>query len=141
MKVRLRQIDGLAMVAAGDSNHWVAMDGPVEFGGYMAGTRPMELILMGLAGCSAMDIVSILRKMHVELTDCSVDVEAEQAEQHPQVFTKIHLRYAFTGKGLRPANIEKAIDLTDNKYCSATAMLRKSIAISHSYEIIEAGTS
>ena len=140
MKVRLKQIDGLAMAAAGDSNHWVAMDGPEQYGGFMAGTRPMELILMGVAGCSAMDIVSILRKMRVALTDCSVEAEAKQAEEHPKVFTEIHLRYKFTGNNLQPKDLEKAIELTESKYCGATAMLSKAATIAHSYEIVNGDT-
>jgi len=137
MNVKLRQISGLAMAAVSDSNHWVSMDGPEEFGGFSAGSRPMELMLMGLAGCTAMDVVSILRKKRVKLSGFSLEVEAKQADEHPKIFTRIVLRYVFTGNNLRATDLEKAIELSESKYCSATAMLRKSATITHDYEIIE----
>jgi putative redox protein len=137
MKVRMKQIGGIALVGAGDTNHWVAMDGPQESGGYSGGSRPMELLLMALGGCTAMDVISILKKKRVELNDFGMEIEAERAEEHPKVFTAIKLHFIFTGKNVRAKDVERAIDLSQNKYCPATAMLRKSVKISQDYEIIE----
>lgn len=137
MKIKLRQISGLAMAAVGDSNHWISMDGPENFGGFSAASRPMELVLMGLAGCTGMDVVSILGKKRVKLIDFTMDVEAKQQEEHPKIFTEIKLHYVFTGKNLRVTDLEKAIELSENKYCSAQAMLGQSARITHDYEIIE----
>jgi len=135
MRVKLQRIDGLALAGAGDSNHWVTMDSPEEFGGFSAGSRPMELMLMAVAGCTAMDVLSILKKKRVRLDDFSMEVEAERAEEHPRVFTEIKLHYIFTGKNVRPVDVERAIDLTQDKYCSATAMLNKVVRITRDYEI------
>jgi putative redox protein len=137
MNVKLKQISGLAMAAVADSNHWIAMDGPEGLGGFSAGSRPMEVLLMGLAGCTAMDVISILRKKRVALTDFSLDVEATQAEQHPKVFTEIQLHYTFTGTDIRANDVEQAIELSENKYCSATAMLELSVKIAHDYRVVE----
>lgn len=137
MNVTLNQISGLAMAAVADSGHWVTSDGPREFGGYSAGSRPMELLLMSLASCTAMDVVSILRKKRVKLDDFSMNAEAQQAPEHPKVFTHITLRYTFTGRGIKPADVERALKLSQDKYCSVSAMLRKSAVITHDYEIIE----
>ena len=140
MKIKLRQVSGLAMVAVGDSTHWISMDGPQSFGGSAAASRPMELILMGLAGCSAMDVVSILKKKRVKLIDFAMSVEVEQEEEYPKIFTKIKLHYVFTGKNLQAIDLENAIELSENKYCRATAMLGRSAKIMHDYELIEQET-
>jgi putative redox protein len=137
MKVRIRQIGGIALVGAGDTNHWAVMDGPEESGGYSGGSRPMELLLMSLGGCTAMDVISILKKKRANLEDFGIEIEAERAEEHPKVFTEIKLHFIFTGKNLRAKDVERAIDLSQNKYCPATAMLRKSVKISHDYEIVD----
>jgi putative redox protein len=137
MKVTIQRINGTALVGRGGSNHWVVMDGPEDFGGFSAGTRPMEMILIGLAGCSAMDVLSILQKKRVRLDDFSMRVEAERAEEHPKVFTKIHLHYVFTGSNIKPRDVERSIELSQDKYCGASAMLRKAAEISHDYEIKE----
>jgi putative redox protein len=118
MKVRLQQISGLAMAAISDSGHWVTTDGPEKFGGFSAASRPMELLLMGLATCTAMDVVSILRKKRIRLNDFHMEVEAEQALEHPKVFTNIKLSYIFTGSNIRPSDVEQAIELSQSKYCS-----------------------
>jgi putative redox protein len=133
--VKLRQIDGLAMVAIGDSGHWVTMDGPEKFGGLAAGSRPMELLLMSLAGCTGMDVVSILRKKRIKLSDFRLEVDAEQPPGHPKVFTCIKLHYVFIGSDIRPADVERAIELSQEKYCAVTAMLKNSVAISYGYRI------
>jgi len=137
MKVSLKQIDGLAMAAVADSNHWITMDGPENFGGRTAGPRPMEVLLMGMAGCTAMDVISILKKKRIKLQDVSVEVDAEQAPEHPKVFTKIRLHYIITGKDVRATDVERAIELSETKYCSATIMLKKSADVTHDYKIIE----
>jgi putative redox protein len=139
MNIKLKQISGLAMAAVGNSGHWVTMDGPEKFGGFSAGSRPMELLLMSLASCTAMDVVSILRKKRVRLGDFSVEAEAEQAQEHPKVFTDIKIRYNFTGSGIRPVDVEQAIELSQSKYCSVTAMLEKSVRITHDYRITDPG--
>jgi putative redox protein len=137
MHITLRQISGLAMATVGDSGHWVTTDGPEKFGGFSAGSRPMELLLMGLATCTAMDVVSILRKKRVKLNDFRMEVEAEQAPEHPKVFTNIKLHYIFTGSNIRPSDVEQAIELSENKYCSVSAMLKKSVNITYDYKIID----
>ena len=137
MQVRIKQIDGIALAGAGDTNHWVAMDGPEDFGGHSAGSRPMELLLMSLGGCTAMDVLSILKKKRVKLDDFGIVIEAERAEEHPKVFTEIKLHFVFTGKDIRPKDIERAIDLSRDKYCPDTAMLRNSVKIFFDYEIME----
>jgi putative redox protein len=137
MKVTLKQISGLALAAVADSGHWVITDGPAKFGGYSAGPRPMELLLMSLATCTGMDIVSILRKKRVKLDDFTVEVEAEQAPEHPKVFTKIKLHFTFIGDNIRATDVERALELSENKYCSVSAMLKAGATISRDYKIIE----
>ncbi|MCK4857751.1 MAG: OsmC family protein [candidate division Zixibacteria bacterium] len=137
MKAKIRRIDGLALAGVSDSNHWVTMDGPAEFGGFLAGARPMELVLLGVASCAAMDVLSILRKKKTKLSDFAVEVDADRAKEHPQVFTAIRLHYILTGKRIRPADVERSIELTDEKYCGAIAMLKGNVAITHDYEIRE----
>lgn len=134
----LKQVRGLTFMGKADSNHWVAMDGPEDLGGSNAGPRPKELILLALAGCTSSDVVAILQKKRVPLDSYEVHVTAEQAEEHPQVFTSIHLEFVFRGTDIRPADVERAIELSETKYCSVSAMLRGSVAISHSYRIEEA---
>ncbi len=135
MRAKLQRIDGLALAGVSDSNHWVTMDGPEDFGGFSAGPRPMEMMLLSIVGCTAMDVLSILKKKRIKLDDFSVEVKAERAEEHPRVFTEIKLHYIFTGKNIRPVDVERAIGLSQDKYCSATAMLRKVANITHDYQI------
>ena len=137
MKAKLKLIDGIALAGVSDSNHWVTLDGPEDFGGFSAGPRPMELILLGLAGCAAMDVLSILRKKRVKLSNFNMHVDAERAKDHPKVFTKIKFNYIFSGKNIRPLDIERSIELTEGKYCSATAMLKDVVEIIHDYKIEE----
>ncbi len=111
------------------------MDGPEEFGGSNAGIRPKELILLGLAGCTGSDVVSIMNKKRVKPKDFEINVSAEVAEEHPQVFTKIHIEYVFYGDEIKKEDVERAIELSQTKYCSVSAMLKKSVEISHSYRI------
>ena len=137
MKAKLKLIDGIALAGVSDSNHWVTLDGPEDFGGFSAGPRPMELMLLGLAGCAAMDVLSILRKKRVKLSNFNMHVDAERAKDHPKVFTKIKFNYIFSGKNIRPSDIERSIELTEGKYCSGTAMLKDVVEIIHDYKIEE----
>jgi len=131
----LRQIDGIAFAAKGDSNHWVTMDGPSTVGGLEASSRPKELLLIALAGCTASDVVNILKKKRVPLRDFEMHLTGEEAEEHPRVFTDIHIEYVFYGDDIRQEDVERAIDLSATKYCSVSAMLSPKVAISHSYRI------
>lgn len=131
----ITQVRGITFAGKGDSNHWVMMDGPDGFGGSDAGTRPKELILLALAGCTGSDVVSILGKKRVRLDGLEIHVTAEQADEHPQVFTSINLEFVFRGDDIRPPDVERAIELSETKYCAVNAMLRNSVAISRSYRI------
>lgn len=131
----VKQLQGITFVGKTDSNQWVAMDGPEEFGGSGAGTRPKELILLALGGCTGSDVVSILKKKRAPVDRFEIHLTAEVADEHPQVFTKIHVEYVFFGDGIRKEDVERAIELSETKYCSVSAMLRASVAITHSYRI------
>lgn len=135
MKANIVQVKGISFVGKAESNHWIVMDGPADFKGSDAGTRPKELILVGLGGCTGADVASILDKMKEPVSRLEIDIEAESATEHPKVFTKIHLRYKFWGENLNSGNLEKAINLSQDKYCSVTAMLNKAIEITHSYDV------
>lgn len=138
MKASVRWIDGMMFEASADSGHTVVMDGPPELGGRNRGSRPMEVVLMGTGACSAADVVSILEKSRQDVTDCVVELEAERAETVPRVFTRIHMHYIVTGRGLKPEAVERAVRLSADKYCSATRMLNKTATVSHDFEIREA---
>jgi putative redox protein len=131
----VKQIQGLTFAAKADSNHWVIMDGATETGGSDAGSRAKELILMALGGCTGSDVVTILRKKRVNVTAFQLNLRANTAETHPQVFTDIHVEYVLTGEGINPADVERAIELSTTKYCSVSAMLNASVKITHSYRI------
>lgn len=135
-KAYLKLIKGITFAAKSDSNHWITMDGPEDFGGSNAGVRAKELILMGLAGCTASDVIPILKKKKVQLQDFEINIIAEVAEEHPQVFTLINLEYIFYGKDIQEKDVERAIELSLTKYCSVTAMLQKAVEIKHTYRIV-----
>jgi putative redox protein len=137
MNAVIKQINGITMAGKADSNVWVTMDGPKRFGGSEAGVRPMELFLIGLGGCTGMDVISILMKKRAPLDDLEIFVEVDRADEHPKVFTEIRIKYVFHGKGLNPKHVEEAIALSQDKYCSASAMLKKACEIKHEYEIAE----
>jgi len=134
MEIFLKQIQGISFAAKGDSNHWVVIDGNKRYGGSEAGTSPMELMLIGLASCTGADVVSILSKRRVKLQDFAMRVRADRAEEHPKVFTKIHIEYYFYGE-VKQNDVEMAIDLSQQKYCSAVAMLKKTAEVTHNYYI------
>ena len=124
----------------GDSNrgHVVTMDGPESAGGKDAGFRPMELLLMGVGGCTSFDVVQILKKSKQDVAACWVEIEAERREEVPQVFTRIHLKFVVEGRGLSEARVERAIALSAEKYCSASMMLEAGgVVVSHSHEVRE----
>ena len=131
----VKQIQGISFAGKTDANHWIVMDGPEDIGGSNAGIRPKELVLLALAGCTSSDIVSILQKKRVPLDGYEVHVRAEQQDEHPQVFTSIHLEFVFYGEDIKAADVERAIELSESKYCAVSAMLRTSVPISHSYRI------
>ena len=131
----LKQLDGLTFAAKGDSNHWVMMDGPASVGGTDAGSRPKELILYALAGCTASDVISILKKKRVPLHGFEMHLTGHEADEHPRVFTDIHVEYVFFGEGIDPADVERAIELSATKYCSVSAMLTPKVTITHSFRI------
>ena len=134
-KSYLKQIKGLTFAAKGDSNHWIILDGPEHVGGNNAGARPKELLLMSLAGCTGSDVVSILKKKRVNLTDFEINISAQQTEEHPKVFTELTLEYVFHGKDIKAKDVERAIELSTGTYCGVSAMLKKAMKINHIYRI------
>ena len=131
----VKQLEGITFVGKSDSNHWVVMDGDPAFGGSNAGPKPKELILMALGGCTMSDVIPILKKKRVPFEKVEVNLNADVSEELPQAFTDIHIEYVVYGEGINPAHVERAIELSTTKYCSATAMLRASVNITHSYRI------
>ncbi|OAT87079.1 OsmC family protein [Desulfotomaculum copahuensis] len=135
MKVNLKWENGMKFVARGDSQHAVVMDTSFEHGGKDEGVRPMELLLMGMAGCTGLDVISILKKMRIKLNTFEISVDAVRAEEYPQVFTAATLIYRFSLDNPEPEKISRAIKLSHEKYCSAINTLKKSFPISYRYEI------
>ncbi len=136
MKAQVSLRSGVCFEAVTGTGHTIIMDGPEESGGKNQGGRPMEMLLIGMGGCTAYDVVTILRKARQQLDDCVIDITSERADEPPKVFTKIHLHYKLTGKDIQTAKVERAINLSTEKYCSATIMLAKTADVTHSYEII-----
>ncbi|MDC1016335.1 OsmC family protein [Candidatus Thioglobus sp.] len=137
MNISVNWVDGMLMVGKSHSGHSITMDGPPEIGGENLGVRPMEMLLLGVAGCTMIDVVTTLKKMRQELTHCETKVNAERADDHPKVFTDIHIQFIIKGKGLDTKKVEKAITLSAEKYCSASIMLGKTASITHDFEIVE----
>ena len=135
MKARVKWVEDVTFVGESGSGHAVVMDGPPESGGRNLGIRPMEMLLIGMGGCTAFDIVLILRKARQQVTDCIVEVEAERADEVPRVFTRIHVHFIVTGVDLSDKQVARAVELSAEKYCSASIMLGKSAVITHDYEI------
>jgi putative redox protein len=138
MKARIKWIENVTFVAESGSGHAIVIDGAPEGGGRDLGPRPMELVLMGTGGCTAYDVVHILRKSRAPVTDCVLEIDSERADEDPKVFTKIHFHFIVTGKGLKTAQVERAVHLSAEKYCSASIMLGKTATITHDFEIREA---
>ncbi|MEW8185314.1 MAG: OsmC family protein [Candidatus Thiodiazotropha endolucinida] len=135
MKARVVWVEDSVMMGESGSGHGIVMDGPPEYGGHNLGVRPMEMLLLGMGGCTEFDVLSILRKSRQQVTRCVVELEAERAQQDPKVFTRIHAHFIVTGKGLSEKHVDRAISLSAEKYCSASLMLGKSAEITHDYEI------
>jgi putative redox protein len=135
--VRWAGSSGMTFIAESGSGHVVAMDGAPEGGGRNLAPRPMELVLAGTGGCSAYDVVLILRKSKQDIRGCEVTLKSERAEQDPKIFTKIHFHFTVRGRNLKSSLVERAIKLSHDKYCSASIMLEKSAELTHSFEIIE----
>ena len=137
MNISVKWIDGMLMVGKSGSGHAVVMDGPPEIGGENLGVRPMEMLLLGMTGCTMIDVVSTLKKMREDVVDCQTQVSADRSEEYPKVFTNIHVHFVLRGKQLNPSKVDKAIKLSAEKYCSASIMIGKTAIITHDYEIIE----
>jgi putative redox protein len=137
MECRIKWVDGMSFMAETESGHLLSMDGAPEGGGRNLAPRPMETVLAGTGGCTAYDVVLILKKSRQEVTGCEVRLSAERAETDPKVFTRIHMHFIVTGRALRPNLVEHAIRLSHDKYCSASIMLGKTAEITHDYEIVE----
>jgi putative redox protein len=136
-KVSWNGPSGMSFLAETGSGHMVVMDGAPEGGGHDLAPRPMEMVLLGTGGCTAYDVVLILKKAREDVRGCEVTLKAERAETEPKVFTKIHFHFTVRGKNLKPASVERAVNLSHDKYCSASIMLAKTAEITHSVEIVE----
>ncbi|NBQ84872.1 MAG: OsmC family protein [Methylophilaceae bacterium] len=138
MKVRVKWVEDVCFMGETESSHAVIMDGSPEIGGRNLGMRPMEMLLVSMGGCSSIDVVTILKKSRQAITNCVAEITAERADEIPKVFTKIHVHYVVTGKGLNPVQVERAVNLSAEKYCSASIMLGKAATITHDFEVVEA---
>lgn len=138
MKARVRWLHPMGFLGESGSGHAVYMDGSPEFGGSDLGPRPMELLLLGMGGCTSFDVVHILKKARQAVTDCEALIESERSETEPKVFTKIHIHFIVSGKSLSEKQVGRAIDLSAEKYCSASIMLGQMAEITHDFEIKEA---
>lgn len=137
MKATVKWVDGAMMVGESSSGHAVVMDGPEQFGGRNMGIRPMEMLLIGMGGCTEFDVINILNRSRQNIAGCEVKVTADRAETDPKVFTKIHAHFRISGHKLNPKMVDRAVKLSAEKYCSASIMLGASAEITHDYEIIE----
>ena len=137
MKAVVKWLDNMSFVGESESGHSVVMDGPPESGGRNMGVRPMEMVLLGMGGCTAFDVVMILQKGRQDIVDCHVELDAERAADVPKVFTRIHAHYVIKGRNLNEKKVAKAVNLTAEKYCSVSIMLAHSVAVTHDFEIIE----
>ena len=137
MNLSVNWVDGMLMVGKSHSGHSITMDGPIEIGGENLGVRPMEMLLLGVAGCTMIDVVTTLKKMRQDLSHCETKINAERANEHPKVFTDIHIHFIVKGEDLNFKKVEKAITLSADKYCSASIMLSKTASITHDFEIID----
>jgi len=135
MKATIKWLQDASFKGESGSGHSIIMDGPPEAGGANAGIRPMEMILLGVGGCTAFDVMLILKKSRQQVDDCKVELEAQRADSEPKVFTHIHIHFIVTGKSLSEKHVKRAIELSAEKYCSASIMLKSSVEITHDYEI------
>lgn len=137
MKARVKWVEDVMFVGESGTGHALVMDGPEESGGHGTGMRPMELLLLGMGGCTSFDVVEILKNSRQDIRDCVVEIEGQRSDEAPKVFTRIHVHYKITGKDIREAYVERAIKQSTEKYCSASIMLGKTAEISHDFEIID----
>jgi putative redox protein len=138
MKARIKWVENVCFMGESETGHAVVLDGAPDAGGRNLGMRPMEMLLIGMGACTAFDVVTILKKSRQPVTDCVAEIEAERADEIPKVFTKIHVHFVVTGVGLNATQVERAVKLSAEKYCSASIMLGKSAQITHDFEIVEA---
>lgn len=136
MKARVKWVEDVMFLGESGTGHTIVMDGPEDMGGHGTGMRPMELLLLGLGGCTSFDMVQILKKARQDIRDCVVEIDSERSEDVPKVFTKIHVHYKVTGKDIKEAQVKRAVELSTEKYCSASLMLGKTAELTHDYEII-----
>lgn len=140
MEAVVKWLDNVAFVGESGSGHSVVMDGPESLGGRNIGIRPMELLLIGMGGCASFDVMSILRKSRQQISDCRAELQAERADTVPAVFTRINIHFVVSGTGLKEAQVKRAVELSAQKYCSASIMLGAAgVEIKHSYDIVEVG--
>lgn len=137
MKTRIKWIENAMFLGESDSGHTVVMDGPPENGGRNLGPRPMEMLILGMGGCTAFDVTHILKKGRHPVTDCEVEITAQRVNTVPKVFNKIHIHFIVSGTGLQDTAVKRAVELSAEKYCSASIMLGKSAEITHDYEILD----
>ncbi len=137
MQARIKWVENVCFVGESETGHAVVLDGAPDAGGRNLGMRPMEMLLIGMGACTSFDVVTILKKARQPITDCVAEMEAERADEIPKVFTKIHVHFVVTGKGLNPSQVERAVKLSAEKYCSASIMLGKSAEVTHDFEIRE----
>ncbi|GAB7562113.1 OsmC family protein [Methylobacillus methanolivorans] len=138
MKARVKWIENVCFMGESETGHAVVLDGAPDAGGRNLGMRPMEMLLIGMGACTSFDVVTILKKSRQPVTDCEAEISAERADEIPKVFTKIHVHFVVTGKSLNPVQVERAVKLSAEKYCSASIMLGKAAEITHDFEIREA---
>jgi len=138
MKARIKWVEGATFVGESGSGHAVVMDGPPENGGRDLGIRPMEMMLLGMGGCTSFDVMHILKKSRQNVSDCVAEIEAERAETEPKIFTKIHVHFMVSGENLSAKQVERAVSLSAEKYCSASIMLGQAgVEITHDFELLE----
>ncbi len=138
MEATIKWVDNAMFLAESGSGHSVVMDGPPDHGGRNLGPRPMEMLLMGLGGCSAFDVMSMLNKSRQDVTDCRAELSAERADAVPAVFTKIHLHFVVSGRDLKEKQVARAVSLSAEKYCSASIMMEAAgVEMTHSHEIVD----
>ena len=138
MKARIKWVENVCFMGESETGHAVILDGAPDAGGRNLGMRPMEMLLIGMGACTSFDVVTILKKSRQPITDCVAEIEAARADEIPKVFTRIHVHFIVTGNGLNPAQVERAVKLSAEKYCSASIMLGKAAEITHDFEIVEA---
>lgn len=137
MKARVKWIENVCFMGESETGHAVVLDGAPDAGGRNLGMRPMEMLLIGMGACTSFDVVTILKKARQPVSDCVAEIDAARADEIPKVFTKIHVHFVITGKGLNPTQVERAVKLSAEKYCSASIMLGKSAEVTHDFEIVE----